>query len=328
MKQRHFESSQAQVWSDYRALLDTLEGRKSRRARVPAPQALPRLHRQICAHSALAHSRCYSPGLIAELDALVRRGHSLLYQRRAAPLSAALDFMATRFPRTLRRHLALFWIASALFFIPMLGMGIAVHQDRDLINSLMDAEQVADLEGLYDPARHTPGRHSERQADTDVAMFGFYVMNNVGIGFRTFAGGLLLGLGSIVILLLNGLTIGAVAGYLTRLDYGATFWPFVSGHGPYELTAIAICGAAGLLLGQAILAPGRRTRLAALRANAGDAVILVGGAAILLVFAAVVEAFWSAGSAPTTLKYAVGILGWALVAAYLGLAGRTGNDAS
>lgn len=328
MKQRLFERSQAQVWSNYRALLDTLEGRKPRQSRVPAPQAFPRLHRQICAHSALARSRRYSPGLIGELDALVRRGHRLLYQRRSAPLGAALDFMASRFPRTLRRHLGIFWIAIVLFFVPMLGMGIAVHQDRDLVYSLLDAAQVADLEGLYDPAQHRPGRANERQADTDVAMFGFYVMNNVGIGFRTFAGGLLLGLGSLVILLFNGLSIGAVAGYLTRLDYGSTFWPFVSGHGPYELTAIAICGAAGLLLGQAILAPGRRTRLAALRANARDAVILVGGAAILLVFAAVVEAFWSAGSATVTLKYAVGILGWALVAAYLGLAGRTGTDAS
>ncbi len=103
----------------------------------------------------------------------------------------------------------------------MFGMGIAVHQDRDLVYSLLDAAQVADPEGLYDPARHTSGRGSERQADTDVAMFGFDVMNNVGIGFRTFfAGGLLLGFGSIVILLFNGLSIDAVVGYLTRVNYG------------------------------------------------------------------------------------------------------------
>jgi uncharacterized membrane protein SpoIIM required for sporulation len=82
-----------------------------------------------------------------------------------------------------------------------------------------------------------------------------------------------------------------------------------------------------LLLGQALLAPGQRTRLAALRANARDAVILVGGAAVMLVFAAVIEAFWSAGPAPSWLKYGVGVLGWGLVAVYLALAGGAGDDA-
>lgn len=327
MKQDAFEAAASPIWTDYRAMLDALENPRQRRAHVPTLSSFPQLHRRLCSDYALARSRRYSPGLIAELEGLVRRGHRQLYRRGSAPLRATLDFMARQFPRTLRRHSKVFWIAAALFFLPMIGMGIAVHQDADLVYSLLDAEQVAELESLYDPARHTPGRGSERQADTDVAMFGFYVMNNVGIGFRTFAGGLILGLGSLVILLVNGLSIGAVAGHLTRLDYGATFWPFVSGHGPYELTAIAICGAAGLLLGQALLAPGQRTRLAALRANARDAVILVGGAAVLLVFAAVIEAFWSAGPAPAGLKYGVGVLGWVLVGVYLALAGRAGDDA-
>jgi uncharacterized membrane protein SpoIIM required for sporulation len=327
MRQQAFEAAESSTWADYRAMLEALENPRRRGRDLPVPASFPRLHRQLCSHYALARSRRYSPGLIAELEVLVRRGHRQLYRRRSTPLRSALDFMARGFPRTLRRHSAVFWIAAALFFLPMIGMGVAVHQDADLVYSLLDAEEVAELESLYDPARHKPGRGSERQADTDVAMFGFYVMNNVGIGFRTFAGGLILGLGSLVILLVNGLFIGAVAGHLTRLDYGATFWPFVGGHGPYELTAIAICGAAGLLLGQALLAPGQRTRLAALRANARDAVVLVGGAAVLLVFAAVIEAFWSAGPAPAPLKHGVGVLGWILVAAYLMLAGRANDDA-
>jgi uncharacterized membrane protein SpoIIM required for sporulation len=327
MKQDAFEAAASPSWTDYRAMLGALEKPPQRRAHVPALSSFPQLHRRLCSDYALARSRRYSPGLIAELEVLVRRGHRQFYRRRSTPLRATVDFMARQFPRTLRRHSTVFWIAAALFFLPMIGMAIAVHADADLVYSLLDAEQVADLEALYDPALHTPGRGSERQADTDVAMFGFYVMNNVGIGFRTFAGGLILGLGSLVILLVNGLSIGAVAGHLTRLDYGATFWPFVSGHGPFELTAITICGAAGLLLGQALLAPGQRTRLAALRANARDAVILVGGAAVMLVFAAVIEAFWSAGPAPSWLKYGVGVLGWGLVAVYLALAGGAGDDA-
>jgi uncharacterized membrane protein SpoIIM required for sporulation len=204
-------------------------------------------------------------------------------------------------------------------------MGIGCYRDPGLIYSVMDPGQAGEIESLYDPANRKPGRGAERQADSDFQMFGFYIANNVGIGFRAFASGLVLGLGSALILLFNGVFIGAVAGHLTRLELGSTFWSFVAGHGPYELTAIVVSGAAGLLLGKALIAPGRSTRLAALRANARDAVTLAGGAALMLVLAAVVEAFWSGSGAPAGVKYGVGLLGWILVILYLGLAGRSGS---
>ena len=322
MRQEPFETTRAGDWEACRRLLDTLEHRGKARRADPALAHFPVLYRRVCADYALARTRRYSPGLIAQLHDLVRRGHRCLYQRRPALLAPTLNFMAAGFPRTLRRQARVCWLAAALLFLPMAIMGTACWQDGELIHSLMDDSAVADLESLYDPMRQRPGRSPERQADTDLRMFGFYIYNNIGIGFRTFAAGLLLGIGSVVILVFNGLFIGAAAGHLTRLGQGSTFWPFVSGHSPFELTAIAISGAAGLLLGLALIAPGRRTRLAALRANARDAVALVGGAAILLLLAAVVEAFWSAGSAPSAVKYGVGALGWLLVAAYLGLAGR------
>ena len=324
MKQQAFEAAHAPLWDDYHAVLDDLEaGRHASTADGAAsPACFPRLYRRLCGHYALARSRGYSPGLTAELHDQVRRGYRQLYRRRIRPVRAALNFMANDFPRTLRRHVLIVGLGAALFFLPMLLMGFAVHSDGELIFSIMDSGQVGDLEAAYAPANRKPGRAAERQADTDFAMFGFYVMNNIGIGFRTFAGGLAFGLGSVFLLLFNGLHIGAAAGHLTRLDYGATFWPFVSGHGPYELTAIAVSGAAGLLLGKALLAPGRHTRLAALRANARDAVALAGGAALMFLLAAVVEAFWSAGTAPAWLKYGVGAAGWLLVALYLIFAGR------
>ena len=322
MRQEPFETARAGDWGAYRTLLDTLEHRGKARRADPASARFPALYRRVCADYALARTRHYSPGLIAQLHELVRRGHRCLYRRRSALLAPTLNFMAAGFPRTLRRQARVCWLAAVLLFLPMAIMGTACWQDGELIHSLMDDSAVADLESLFDPKRQRPGRDAERQADTDLAMFGYYVNNNIGIGFRTFAAGLLLGIGSVVILVSNGLLIGAAAGHLTRLGLGSTFWPFVSSHGPFELTAIAISGAAGLLLGRALIAPGRQTRLAALRANARDAVALVGGAAIMLLLAAVVEAFWSAGSAPPAVKYGVGGLGWLLVAAYLGFAGR------
>lgn len=329
MKQQQFEAANAPTWRQYRVLLEQLEGgaKSDRRSAQLDPRGFPQLYRTICGHYALARTRAYSPGLIADLHDLARRGYPHLYRRRPRILRAALGFMAEEFPRTLRRHALVVWMGMALLFLPMLAMGVATYVDEEVIYSLMNGAQVSNLEEMYDPANRRPGRSHGRQADTDFAMFGFYIMNNVGIGFRSFASGLIFGVGSAVILSFNGLHIGAAAGHLTRLDYGGTFWTFVSGHGPYELTAIAISGAAGLLLGKALLAPGRRTRLAALRANARDAIVLVGGAALMLLLAAIVEAFWSSSPAPAPVKYGVGLAGWVLVAAYLGLAGRERHGA-
>ena len=95
------------------------------------------------------------------------------------------------------------------------------------------------------------------------------------------------------------------------------------GHGAFELTAIALAGAAGLKLGWALLAPGRLPRGEALRLAAIRAVRLLGGAALFLLIAAFIEAYWSSMTFSTpTVKYWVGAGLWALVLAYLCLAGR------
>ena len=107
-------------------------------------------------------------------------------------------------------------------------------------------------------------RSAERSAETDFVMFGYYIANNIGIGFRTFAGGILFGIGTLFLLVYNGLVIGGVAGHLTAIGYRDTFWSFVSAHGAFELTAIAVCGAAGLRLARAVLAPSQYSRARAL----------------------------------------------------------------
>ena len=126
---------------------------------------------------------------------------------------------------------------------------------------------------------------------------------------------------------MNGIYIGAIAGYLSQVGLGSSFWSFAAGHSAFELCAIALSGGAGLKLGWALLAPGRRTRRTALVAAGREAVRLVLGAALLFFAAALVEAFWSPlNLADPMPKYAVGALLWALVLAYFGFAGR-GDEA-
>jgi uncharacterized membrane protein SpoIIM required for sporulation len=155
-------------------------------------------------------------------------------------------------------------------------------------------------------------------------MFGVYIWNNVRIGFQTFAGGMLAGVGSAWFLASNGVIIGAIAGYLTQVGYTETFWSFVAGHSSTELTAIVLSGAAGFKLGLAVIAPGNVSRKAALVAAARPAVRIMYGAAALFFVAAFVEAFWSPiTEVPFSAKVAAGVAGWVLVLGYLLLAGRS-----
>ena len=135
----------------------------------------------------------------------------------------------------------------------------------DFVHYLLSPRQIANFHEMYDPANRRIGM---READTSMLMFGYYIWNNVRIGFQTFAGGMLAGVGSAFFLGANGVIIGAVAGYLTQVGYTETFWSFVAGHSSLELLAIVLSGAAGFKLGLAIIAPGNLSRKSALMAAA------------------------------------------------------------
>ena len=168
---------------------------------------------------------------------------------------------------------------------------------------------------MYDPAASKLGR--EREADTDIFMFGFYIQNNISVAFRSFAGGLLAGVGTLFVLFFNGLYIGSIAGHLTRLDFIDTFYPFVVGHGSFELTAIVFSGAAGLKLGYSILNPGQYSRLNSLRLAGRDAIPMLYGIVLMLIIAAFIEAFWSSSATlPINVKYIVGAICWSFVLLY------------
>ena len=176
----------------------------------------------------------------------------------------------------------------------------------------MSPQEVAQLERMYDPAseRHKLGRDS----GSDWHMFGVYIMNNISIGLRTFASGLLAGVGTILVLILNGVGIGAAFGHLQQIGSGDPLWRFVAGHAPFELTAIVLAGGAGLRLGFNLIAPGRRSRIDALVVAGRKGARLCLGIAFMLLVAAFIEAFWSSTqSIPASIKYTVSGVLWTLV---------------
>jgi len=117
--------------------------------------------------------------------------------------------------------------------------------------------------------------------------------------------------------------MGAVSGYLIGAGHALNFTSFVVTHSAFELTAAVLSGAAGLRLGFSWLAPGRLTRLEALKSAARHAVVVLYGAVGMFFAAAAIEAFWSSAPwLPPGIKYGVGALCWTLVIAYLVAQGR------
>lgn len=321
-----FERRYAPAWERLETLLGRLDGGNVKRdAGAPhgsrSADAIPPLYREVCHHLALARDRGYPSYLVVRLNGLVQRAHQVLYRPRTRFWTLAWRFFSLEFPALLRANRAFMAASTAAFALPLVIMGLLVYQLPELVYSLMPPGAVAGMERMYNPAGEIIGR--QRPGDSDFLMFGFYIRNNIGVSFQCFASGLLLGVGSLFYLVLNGLQIGAVSGYLTQLGYGETFWSFVCGHGSFELTAIVISGGAGLKMGFALLAPGPLTRRAALVAAAREAAKIMYGVVIMLVIAAFIEAFWSSSRwIPNEVKYGVAMFLWALVLYYCIFQGR------
>jgi uncharacterized membrane protein SpoIIM required for sporulation len=212
-------------------------------------------------------------------------------------------------------------VATSLFLVPTLVLGFLVYARPEVILSVVSAETAAEFDSMYSTSADSIGRL--RDVDTDWMMFGHYIRNNIGVAFQCFAGGLFAGLGSIFFLAFNGAFGGAIAGYLTERGLGTTFYSFIVTHAAFELTAIVLAGAAGLRIGHALLAPGRLTRVQSLIAASQQTVPVLYGLTVMLVIAAVIEAFWSSATwIPAPVKYGVAALCWSAVLAYLTLQGR------
>jgi uncharacterized membrane protein SpoIIM required for sporulation len=279
----------------------------------------PTQYRRLCQHLALARSRGYSHEVTDRLQRIVETGHLRLYRAPAPRWSRIGRFIVADFPRLVRSEWRPMLIAALLLYVPTVACMLLLQWRPEFASSIFGGAQLDRFERMYDPANKALGRTD----GTDVAMFGYYVMNNVGIAFRTFASGLLFGVGAVYVLVTNGVVMGGVAGHLNAIGYGHPFWRFVAAHASFELTAIVIAGGAGLRMGYTLLAPGRLRRGPALREAGLIGAQLALGAFLMLVVAAFIEAFWSSVAAfPDSVKFGSAALLWLLVIVWLGFGGR------
>ena len=317
MKKDRFIEERKASWKRFEELLRRVE--KSRLSRLSGKEVseFSRLFRALCYDLAMVRSRDWGREIENYLNDLVLRGHGRFYRAPPGRPREALRFFTHGFPTLLRANIAYFWVALALFLVPGIISGIVVYRDPSLAGRILPGVIQDFMDTMYSESREGgSGMGGEAGAA------GFYLYNNVGIAFRCFATGILFGVGTVYYLIYNSIFIGSITGFLLARGHSDRFLSFTISHGSFELTAIVIAGMAGLILGHAIVHPGRWSRAESLRRRGLVAIRLAAGAAAMLGVAALIEGFWSPSDAPNAAKYAVGCLLWIAVISYLVLAGR------
>lgn len=314
MTEDDFVAARRPDWEELDRFL--LRSAQLRRLPGPAISRAAALYRALTTDLVRAHGAGYSAETVGYLDALAARAHNAMYSAPPYRLKAVATLFTRDFPRALRRRAPFFALAAALFLIPGLVGFFGGKASTAFTAAVLPEQMISYLEG------DAYSKVVTRDASANVSMAGFYVNNNIGIAFRCFATGALFGLGSVFFLVYNGLTIGTLAGALTRAHRGLNLLTFCCGHSPFELTAIVVSGTAGLYMGYLLVVTGGRTRWGSLRAGARELFQLIMGAAAMLAVAAMIEGFWSASPAPPPVKWVVACFLSVAVALYFRLAGR------
>jgi uncharacterized membrane protein SpoIIM required for sporulation len=300
VKRSRFVAERSPDWEE----LDRLLGAKRSRDDM---LRLGALYRAAAADLAVARRAFPGDPLTARLEALVVRGRQVVYAaepRRATPW----HFLSTTYWQRVRERPWLLALAALLLLVPAVLAWIWGATDPDTAAGVLPGD-FRDRSG--DPLAGT------LSVSDEAGFAGQIFTNNIRVTLAAFAAGITLGVGSAALAIYNGVILGALGGISHHDGVGRLFLALVTGHGVLELSCIVVAVMAGLRIGAAIVEPGRRTRLDALRLEARPAIELVLGTMPWLVVAGLVEGFFT-GSAPSLtaaliVGFGLGGLYWALV---------------
>jgi len=325
-----FLSGERPFWSELEGMLRNMEQYPRRRLSL---EEVARLHylfqrcaadlQRLSTFSAELHARDY-------LEQLVARAYAEIHESDQARIRfrpwhwLSWQWLGQTFPATFRRQRNAFWLALALTVGGVLFGAGAVSLDPDAKPTLMPFSQL--MQSPAERVKREEAPNSDRITGHQSSFSAELMTHNIRVAVFTLALGLSWGAGTVIILFYNGVTLGAVAA-----DYiQAGFTPFLLGwllpHGVIEIPAILVGGQAGFVLAGALIGWGKRdSRRMRLRQVSNDLATLAGGAAVMLVWAGIVEAFFSQYHEPVlpySLKIAFGSIELVALIAYLLGAGR------
>ncbi len=303
-------------WSEFEAML-----RRTRTSGLDALAAheLPDFaarYREVT--SDLARLRTYGADTtsLARVTQLAAAGHSLLYNVERRTMKQLLHFVAVQAPASVVTARRAVFIAFLAFTVPAVAGYVTIRTRPEIAERVIPAAMLERAsEGIE--RRNSGLGYAQTDAKYRALAASYITTNNIRVAFVCFAGGIFLAVGALVLLAFNGLQLGATSGHYHNVGLLEYLWTFVAGHGVLELFAIWCAGAAGFLLGAAIVRPGRYSRSDALSINGRLAMHLVGMAIILLLVAGSIEGFFSTSAASAPAKVAVSVASALALVVYL-----------
>lgn len=288
-------------WQQLDHLLKQAETRGLKALNAHEIRQLASLYRSVSGDLARLRTNPVSQTLTQELQRLTARAYNQIYQgSRHQEWQAVVGFYRWGLPAVVQRTAGYTAIATALFGLGALLAWWFSWRDPAFLELVVPTELI---EMVRDRGQLWMGSIVGVEP---LASSGIMV-NNISVAFRAVAGGMTAGLLTVYLLTFNGILIGAIATLVGQNNLAVPFWAFVFPHGALELPAIFLAGGAGLLLARAIVFPGARRRVDALRHYGMEAVRLVYGIIPLLIVAGVIEGFFSPNPAiPDAFKYLAG----------------------
>jgi len=272
------------------------------------------LYQRVSAHLSHVRSTYRDPDLVARLSGVLGEARVVLYRPRRGAWRALGGFFTRTFPAAVWGSRRFVFVATLCFFIPAVGMGVWLANSP----AVLDVAVPPELQELIAQEEF----ESYYSSDAASNFAGYVTINNIQVAFLAFALGIIPLLGPGWILALNGVNVGVMAAVMHRAGEAANFWGLILPHGLLEIAAILVAGAAGLRLSWAIVAPGDRPRLDALREEGQRAVVIVGGLVVCFIVAGFVEGFVTPSELPTALRIAVGVAVLVAFIAYVVLLGQ------
>ncbi|WP_459557342.1 stage II sporulation protein M [Lacunimicrobium album] len=289
-------------WKELESEIHKIRGKSIRR--IPPEELLDfgRRYRAICSDLSMALSMGFPPETTRYLHQLVADGHALIYRSQTFRLRDWGKVLFLDVPARIVTEPCT-WIAMSVFWGLFLGSMLGAIFLDNFSAEVVGESTLTQMESMYS---EPIGLGSTE--DTRSMMTGFYVFNNAGIGLQCFAYGIFFGVGSLFVLAFNAIFLGAIFGHMLSSPQAGNFVNFVTSHGPFELTAVALSAGAGLKLGWSIIDTSGWSRGDSLRRNASEALELALTASVLFILAAMIEGNFSPLPLPYEIKAAMAII--------------------
>ena len=287
----------------------------TRRRRLDGAEAdeLVSLYRATAGHLSRIRTGAPDPELIAEVSARVAAARGRLTGTREARLSDLRRFWLESAPAALYR--VRWWTVGVMIAEIAIAVVVAVWTLRS--PEAMGAVGTPQERDTY--ARSAFESYYTRYAPSEFAAQVW--TNNARIAAVCVAGGIT-GLLPAYMLLANALNLGRAAAVMADHDALGVFFALITPHGLLELTCIFVAGGAGLRLFWTLLAPGPRSRVAALAAEGRALITVAVTLTAALAVAGLIEAFVTPAQIPWAVKLVVGVLAVAVLWAYTLVLGR------